>query len=195
MKYLARFIQLRVGLSRYYVALFTALIVLQGVSRANEQASHTADLDARFFTPLPDAFEPYPASDPVDASDQHAAMAEILPIRLGYDGGFIIVSDYDRDIQSNRFPFLMRINSWFHLRHALFDSDGPNPDENEFEFERLRLIFSGHVYSPDLEYFLQIDGDGDDENTANFQDYYTTFDIGHHQFGREEGTLAVRLGK
>jgi hypothetical protein len=113
---------------------------------------------------------------------------------LGYDRGFVIAANQAaRDAAS--VDFLMRVNNWLQLRHTLFDSEGPNEDQNTFSFERLRLVFSGHVFSPDLGYFFQFDGNSDRSTDAIFLDWFVTYDLGHNVFCCEENKLGVKLGK
>jgi hypothetical protein len=114
---------------------------------------------------------------------------------LGYDRGFVIAADRAAGDDAASVDFLMRVNSWLHFRHTLFDSDGPNEDQNTFSFERLRLVFSGHAFSPDLGYFFQLDGNSDSSTDATFLDYYVTYDLGHNVFGCEEDKLGVKVGK
>jgi hypothetical protein len=114
---------------------------------------------------------------------------------LGYDDGFVVAANQGSGSSNESADYLMRINSWTQLRHTFFDSDGPNLDQNSFSFERLRLAFAGHVYSPDLEYFTQLDGGSDRATEAIFLDYFLTYDFGRGVLGCEEDQLAVRLGK
>ena len=123
---------------------------------------------------------------------------------VGYDNGFVIAAGEGDGHDAESLDFLMRINSWFQLRHKVFDSDGPNPDENTLSFERLRLSFGGHVFSPDLKFFFQLDGNSDNSTSVSFLDYYTTYDLGHdmlcwdgHHRGRDPGVqreIALRRG-
>ncbi len=91
-------------------------------------------------------------------------------------------------------PFWMRINSWFQFRHTGFKSQGVGEDQNDFEFERLRLTFQGNVYTPDLKYFIQLDGDDDQGQVSDWLDYYIRYDFGHAA-GLEPGRLGLRIGQ
>ncbi|MCB9941939.1 MAG: hypothetical protein H6823_27190 [Planctomycetaceae bacterium] len=115
--------------------------------------------------------------------------------QFGYDDGFVMASPSGVKIGAKDVPFAMRINSWFQLRHTLFDSDGPNPDQNDIEFERVRLTFGGHAYTPDLQYYIQLDGDGDQDEVIDLLDYYFTYDLGHDLFGWTNGRLGMQVGK
>lgn len=114
---------------------------------------------------------------------------------LGYDRGFVIGADQGGAGDAEAVDFLMRVNSWFHLRHSLFESDGPNADQNTFSFERLRLSFAGHVMSPDLKYFFQLDGNSDRETQTIFLDYFATYDLGHNLLGVDNDKLGIKVGK
>lgn len=107
-----------------------------------------------------------------------------------YDGGFLILGKGSKDE-----TFKMRIGNWGQFRHNFFDSDGPNSDQNDFDLERLRLVFNGHAFNPNFTYFFQFDADSDANETVDMLDYYVTYDIGNDMLCCEEGRLAVRFGK
>lgn len=96
-------------------------------------------------------------------------------LRFGYENGFVINSPSGMKIGTTDVTFRMRINSWSQFRHTVFDSDGTTADQNDFEFERLRLTFQGNAYSPHLRYFIQLDGDSDQSSRVDWLDYYLTF--------------------
>ena len=114
---------------------------------------------------------------------------------VGYDDGFVVANHGTGSVSTGDFPFLMRANGWFHLRHTLFDSDGPNLDQNSFSFERLRLAFAGHAFTPDLGYFLQFDGNTDRESNVIFLDYFATYDSGRGVFDWDAGRFGFKFGK
>jgi hypothetical protein len=122
-----------------------------------------------------------------------AVRVERSPLTSGYDKGFFIRRPPDPS-QPDAEPFLMKINSRMQFRHTLLDSDGPGPDENDFEFERLRLVFSGHVWIKDLTYFFQFDADSDQTETVDMLDYYFAYDLGE-SLGIDRGAAAIRVGK
>lgn len=107
-----------------------------------------------------------------------------------YDSGFVLRPD-----DAVTTPFEMKINSWLQLRHSVFSSDGPNSDQNEFEFERARLNFSGFAFTEDLQYFMQIDADDDQTQRLDLLDFYLSYDIGHNQLGMDQGRIGVRAGR
>ncbi len=118
----------------------------------------------------------------------------LLPYYVGYDRGFVIANHGTDGFSANEFPFVMRMNSWFHLRHVLFESDGPNRDKNSITLERIRLGFSGHLYSPDLKYSLMLDGNTDQSVQVTFLDSFVTYDLGRGVWGWDAGQLEIRGG-
>lgn len=98
-------------------------------------------------------------------------------------------------LDAHEWPFSMRIGTWGQLRHSYFNSHGPNPSLNEFEFERLRLVFDGQVFSSDFHYFFQVDADSDGVEGLDMLDYYVTYDWGHDLWHCEPERLALRAGK
>ncbi len=112
---------------------------------------------------------------------------------FGYQNGFLISSPAGVKTEPGA-AFTMRINSWMQFRHTVFDSQTANPSENDLEFERLRLTFQGNVYSTDLRYFIQFDGDSDQSEVADWLDYYITADVGHAA-GFDPGSFGIKVGK
>ena len=131
-------------------------------------------------------------SHEVEVTEQPPAL---LPYHVGYDRGFVIANHGLDQIPADAFPFLMRVNSWLQLRHTRFDADQSSPDLNLLSFERLRLSFGGHAYSPDLAYFFQLDGNSDQASNAVFLDYFISYDLGHQTLGWEANKLGIRAGK
>jgi hypothetical protein len=129
------------------------------------------------------------------SEDSVGESSEPSPDFVGYDRGFVIADQGDGDFSSGDFPFVMRMNSWIQLRHALFESDEPGNDRNAVSLERIRLGFGGHLYSPDLKYSLVLDGNTDQSVLVNFLDSIVTFDLGRSAYGWEAGTLEIRGGK
>lgn len=113
--------------------------------------------------------------------------AQKAPFVSGFDKGFFI--------EAVDAPFRLKMNAWLQFRHAYFNTGSPTPDENEFEFERARLIFSGHAFTENLDYFLQLDGDSDGGHVADFFDYYLTFDLGNELLDYDKGHFGIRAGK
>ncbi|MBX3417252.1 MAG: hypothetical protein KF851_06585 [Pirellulaceae bacterium] len=121
--------------------------------------------------------------------------SELPRFFAGYDRGFVIANHGQDQPATAEFPFLMRVNSWLQLRNTIFDSTTLNNDLRLNSFERLRLQFSGHVFTPGLGYFFQLDGNSDQANEATFLDYYVTYQIGEDRFGWEEGAFGIKAGK
>jgi hypothetical protein len=116
-------------------------------------------------------------------------------VRIGYDDGFVIASDQARELRPAESPYLLRINGWGQFRHAVLDSAGPNPDVNQFQLARARLVFSGNAIVPDLTYFVQLDGRSGSGDVARLLDYYLQYDLGHGLWGLSRGALQFRAGK
>jgi hypothetical protein len=117
-------------------------------------------------------------------------------LQFGYANGFVLSSPEGVKLKDkDQAPFLLRINSRLQVRHTYFDSEGPNRDENDFEFERAFLIFSGYVYTPDLAYHIKLDGDSDETEGVDLLDYYVTYDFGHDVLCCDEGRLGLKVGK
>jgi hypothetical protein len=131
------------------------------------------------------------ASHEIEVMEQPPAL---LPYYVGYDRGFVIANHGTDGFSANEFPFVMRMNSWFQLRHALFESDGPNRDKNALTLERIRLVFGGHLYSPDLKYSLMLDGNTDQSVQVTFLDSFVTYDLGRAVWDWDAGQLEVRGG-
>lgn len=112
------------------------------------------------------------------------------PLTAVYDNGFVL-----KPVDPDKTPFSLKINSWFQARHSYFDSEGPNPDQNDFEFERTRLAFSGFALTPDLKYFFQLDGDDNQVQRIDLLDYFLSYDLGHDQLGLAAGQLGIRVGR
>ncbi len=114
---------------------------------------------------------------------------------FGYDNGFVISGPADLRLDTGESAFLMRVGGWGQLRHSYFSSDNANPDLNDIEWERLRFVVDGHAYSPDFQYFFQMDADSDESEVVDMLDYYVTYDIGHDLMGADRRRIAVRVGK
>lgn len=78
-------------------------------------------------------------------------------LQAGYDNGFFIRSSDDN--------FLMKINGLMQFRWTHYATRSDNryllprrerDDRTGFDFQRIRLTFSGHVYSKDLTYLVEL---------------------------------------
>ena len=115
-------------------------------------------------------------------------------VNVGYDGGFVIASKADLDLQTSDAPFLLRLNGWGQIRHTLRES-GPNQDLNQFQLKRARLVFSGSAFTPDFTYFVQLDGRSSSGDDIRLLDYFFTFDFGRHLWGLKRRTIRFKAGK
>jgi hypothetical protein len=134
-----------------------------------------------------------------DAIDQRLqerldGQANLKPgLQFGYQNGFTITSPEGIKIAGG-VPFSMRLNSWFQFRHTGLASHRAGQNQNDFEFERLRVTLQGTAYTPDLTYFVQFDGDDDQGQVSDWLDYYISYDFGH-AMGLKPGRLGFRLGQ
>jgi hypothetical protein len=135
----------------------------------------------------------------VTAASYDKPWADIAPrsaaVRVGYDDGFVIASSREADLCPSDVPYVLRINGWGQLRHTHLNSQGPNPEVNQFQLKRARLILSGHAFSPDFAYYVQLDGRSSSGNTMRLLDYFLTYDIGHHAWQWERGSLVFKTGQ
>ena len=126
-------------------------------------------------------------------SDDDAANDYTLRYICEYDNGFVV-----RPINRSTHPFELRTNAWIQFRHGGFardveswtDNSGvirPVKNRNKFDIERARLVFSGFALTPDLTYFLQLDGDTDGQEVVDFFDYWWGYQLFE--------CLQIQLGK
>jgi hypothetical protein len=101
--------------------------------------------------------------------------------RVGYDGGFVIES---KDLDDA--PFSLKVNSQNMFRYSAFSRDetswidsagNVNPifNSSNFQIPRGRVIFSGHVFDPDLSYLLSIDYNTVSSNPIGFRAYELSY--------------------
>ena len=107
----------------------------------------------------------------------------------GYDKGFFI-EQIDRSKSGN--SFLLRHSTRFQFRYNAFDSDGPNPDENNLEIERVRPKFAGYMFWPHMEYELQLDIDNDDEDRVELYNAFFRYAFSEPLGWANE--MAVKVG-
>ncbi len=150
--------------------------------------------------------ESYSASEALDLASMVDVCQECSPdasihsdwlsqVRVGYDDGFLIGSEQQVDLDAGELPFQLKLNGWGQLRYFLFDSDGVNPDQNQFQLQRGRLVFSGSAFTSDFSYYVQLDGRSSSGDNIRLLDYYLTYDLGHHRWGLEPGTFGFQTGK
>lgn len=116
-------------------------------------------------------------------------------LSLKLDRGILLTNVGSDGLAPEPFPFELRTNAWFQLRHAYFDSQGPSRSRNTISFERLRLSFSGLVYSPDFTYVVAFDGNSDESVEVLLLDGFVNYDLGHSGLGLQESRLILRGGK
>ncbi len=99
-----------------------------------------------------------------------------------YDKGFLIKP---KDKQKN--PFQLKVNGRIQFRHTAFireqqsylDRASGNivriEPRNDYEIERGRIAFGGHVHNPKLQFYVQIDFDTDDNHRAVAQDFWFNY--------------------
>ena len=68
-------------------------------------------------------------------------------------------------------------------------------DLNQFQLIRGRLAFSGNAFTPNLRYFVQLDGRSSAGDEFRLLDYQFDFDFGRHLWGLDRDTLVFKAGK
>lgn len=107
--------------------------------------------------------------------------------KVGYEKGFVLEGGQAEENTA----FLMRINARIQFRYTLFDRtkdewiDGtgqarPIQNRSEFEVERARLTFSGYAISPKLQYFINLDGDTDDNHRIVLHDMWFNYEFNRY---------------
>ena len=97
-----------------------------------------------------------------------------------YDKGFVF-----KPVDPKKTPFELRVNGRMQFRYNGFDRDrttyptlaGPVlvENRNDFEIERGRLEFSGFMFEENLQYYINIDSDTDDQHRAIFHDFWVNY--------------------
>jgi hypothetical protein len=116
-------------------------------------------------------------------------------VRAGYEDGFVIASRRNLNLETSDFPFRMVINGWGQLRHTVLDSEAPTENINQFQLKRGRLTFSGHAFTREFVYLLQLDGRSSSGDDVRLLDYNLSYDLGHHAWGMDPGVFGFRTGK
>ena len=116
-------------------------------------------------------------------------------IKVGYDKGFLIASKKSLDLDAAENPFRLKFNGWGQLRSVSIDSNGANPDQNQFQLQRARIALSGSAFTEDFSYYLQIDGRSSSGDDIRLLDYYLDYDIGHHNWGFDSDSLVFQTGR
>ncbi len=102
--------------------------------------------------------------------------------RADYNKGFVF-----EPIDKKKTPFELRVNGRMQFRYTGFSRErtsyptlaGPVKVENrnDFEIERGRLEFSGFMWDPKLQYYVNIDADTDDQHRAVFHDFWVNYNF------------------
>lgn len=116
-------------------------------------------------------------------------------LRVGYDDGFIIAGQELKDLNTDNFPYRLKINGWGQFRMTNFVSEGPTRDFNQFQLKRARLIFSGHAFTPDFSYLVTFDARSASNDNIQLLDYYLSYDMGHHALGFQKRALIGKVGQ
>lgn len=121
------------------------------------------------------------------ANSRQGTLPRASAFAINYDTGFVLRPD-----NKDSLPYELQVNGRMQIRHVGFDRDadfysnrgdtfrgGPLRinNRNEIEIERARLVFSGFVHDPKLEFFLNIDGDTDDNHQAIFHDFWFNYEF------------------
>ncbi len=133
------------------------------------------------------------ASDARHSMDTYERQSQ-SPV-FGFANGFVLASPNMNSFTRRDYPFSTRLTGWMQLRHAIFESDGPNRDRNAFSLERIRVGVDGHAYSPDLQYTLILDANSDQAVQVSFLDAFVNYDFGRNLFNLDAGRFGFRLGK
>lgn len=96
-------------------------------------------------------------------------------VQIGYEKGFYVRSADEQ--------FELKINGGVQFRWSFYNDQSRNrsvaprrtfSDRNGFEFERVDVVFSGHVFGPDLTYLIRVRSDTDDQH--QWRNYYAWVD-------------------
>ena len=201
---------------RFRRVLFLAMLGLAACG-AWSAASHASEPDVRFWVAQAleaEAFQDAGSGPPLEAGataelNDSALTPASYParktgmghtgrmgaVRVGYDGGFVIASQRQQNLDACDARFLLKMNGWGQLRHTNLNSQGPNQDVNQFQLKRARLVFSGHSFTPDFAYFVQLDGRSSSGDNVRLLDYFLTYDFGHHSLGLEKREFEFKTGR
>ncbi len=124
----------------------------------------------------------YPHMEWVPGSETCAECEEVYPDYYSdYDGGFVI-----RPFDKKKTPFELKINGRMQFRYTGLSRDKKSftnrtgfrrliQNRSDFEIERGRLEFSGFMYDPKLQFYLNLDGDTDDNHDMKVHDFWINY--------------------
>ena len=133
--------------------------------------------------------------EPLQAATANEGLNETSSARVFYDDGFVLAADDVPAPDGELLSYRLKISGWGQLRVTNFHSTGPNNDLNQLQLKRARIVFSGHAFTPDFSYFVQLDGRSTSGDDVRLLDYYLSFDLGHHWWGSENKFLVLKTGK
>lgn len=148
----------------------------------------------------------FPRSPAADSLHQ-AVFQPTDPLRFfdaGYDSGvFLRLKEKDRSFElRTNLRSQFRVVNFSRNAESWTDSAGvtrPVEDRRNLEIERMRLIFSGHAFTPELKFLVQLDGDSDSRHVLSVIDGWAAWrfsDSVEVQFGKRKvpGTRNWMLG-
>lgn len=135
------------------------------------------------------------AESPSDELLLQPLPAWLNDVGVGYDSGFVIASGRSVGLSTAESPYVLRVNGLGQLRYTRLDSRGENQDLNQFQLIRGRLIFSGNAFTPDFNYFVQLDGRSSAGDEFRLLDYFMEFDLGRHWWGLSRRALVFKAGR
>ncbi len=175
------------------------LLVPANGSATNENHSRTSNPETNKSVPLRE----FETSEVSGFSSQTVPIGKtqsneldwLAQTKVGYDGGFVVGIQDQKDLKIGDFPFQLKINGWGQIRFTNFDSQGTNRNLNQIALKRARLDFSGSAFTRDLQYFLQLDGRTSSGDDVRLLDYYMHYDLGHHALGCAPNVIGFKTGK
>lgn len=105
---------------------------------------------------------------------------EESPAKVHHESGTVVVR------QSEDWPVSMKIGGRMQFRYTGFSRQsrtfrfdngrtGEQADKNEFEIERGRLDFRGYIGRPEIQYYLNLDFDTDDNHDVKAHDFWVNY--------------------
>lgn len=154
-----------------------------GQSREDRQTIDDKPAASSLAAPDATAAPPATATATVNGDGGNGNGDEKTPrFHVDYDGGFVIRPD-----DPDQTPFELQINGRMQFRYAGFKRDRdefvnrggvvPVRSRNDFEIERARLEFSGFMWDPKLQFYVNIDADTDDNHNAKFHDFWVNYEF------------------
>ncbi len=173
--------------------LVCGLVMLTGTTSFAQGFKNGGDgiATAPFSTPLspPDEF---------GSPDEKQAVPPEKETKLegnaDYNKGFVISRTPSSEGPGGHDSFQLKINGWAQLRQTVFTPSELGRELDQLQLKRARLVFSGHAFTTDLKYFVQLDGRSSDPDSLRFLDYYFSYDMSGSVFGCSPETIGFRAG-